>query len=430
MRAIFFAITVPLFLFSCATEKTKQPQDEENLSDNSLLGEVEEPLNEDSTLGEDDTAEDAITVDESLDTVNETSSEEENDPFTDTEETVSDADGEPVIPFGCLQGTFTPYFGNFHSHTSNSDGEGDPDTAFAYARDVGGLDILAVTDHLEQLYYYYTGVPSDEYPKCRASAVAASTGTFLGICGYEYGSARMPNLIESAGHSNVFFNDKLFPMVQTDFHDYYASVAACPQCITQFNHPGDESLNQTFNHFEFDPSVYQQMALYEFNGAGPVWDLFFEALAAGWWLSPAFNQDNHSANWGTANDNRTGVFMASLDIQSLYDAFAQRRTFAASDKNAVIIFMAQDVCWMGSRLSGRSHYTLTVSVSDPDEGDTFDTIELYDPLKNPIAVHDCGASPSCKFSFDLMVTMPTYVVSRAVQSDGQIIVAAPIWMTP
>ncbi len=219
-------------------------------------------------------------------------------------------------------------------------------------------------------------------------------------------------------------------MVQTDFHDYYASVAACPQCITQFNHPGDEGPKQTFHEFEFDQSIFFKMALFEFNGAGPVWDLFFTALAAGWWLSPTFDQDNHSANWGTANDHRTGVFMASLDMPSLYDAFAQRRTFATEDKNAVIRFMAEDECWMGSRLSGLSSYFLKVETSDPDEGDTFATIELYDPLKNIIASHDCAAAQSCEFSFEFSVTMPTYVVARAVQSDGEVLVAAPIWMMP
>jgi len=424
---------LPAFSISCSTNATHGTDDTPPLDEDALIG------SDDGLLP--DTATDTITPDEYLpDTLldepddigadDEEIDEEvgEDAPFSD--DLLPDDDGTPPTLQGCLTGEYSLYHGNFHSHTGNSDGEESPPVAFAYARDVAGLDILAVTDHLEQLYLYYVGIPDDEYPECRETASQLSSTTFLALCGYEYGSARMPDLIQSAGHSNVFFNDALLPMVQTDFHDYYASVAALPNIITQFNHPGDEDPTQTFGDFEFYPAIFQQMAFYEFNGNGPVWDLFFTALANGWWLSPVFNQDNHSANWGTANDQRTGIYMTALDMPSLYDAFAQRRTFAANDKNATIRFMAEDACWMGSRLSGLSTYSLTVDVSDPDENDSFAAIELYDPLKNIIATQDCTAATECLLSFELTVTGPTYVVARAVQTDGEYLVAAPIWMMP
>ena len=53
---------------------------------------------------------------------------------------------------GCITGSFSPYYGNFHAHTSDSDGEGTPAQAFDMARNQGLLDIQVVTDHLEQLY--------------------------------------------------------------------------------------------------------------------------------------------------------------------------------------------------------------------------------------------------------------------------------------
>ncbi len=427
---------VMLFFISCDRERGWRADADSLLNDGDTAITEEETLPDTALDGEGEPAdEDALVAsDEETDEGNDALlPSDENEVLVDESE-LPDADEAAPVLQGCLTGDFTPYFGNFHSHTGNSDGEGDPDQAFAYARDIAKLDILAVTDHLEQLYYYYTGIPSDEYPKCRESAVAASGPSFLALCGYEYGSGfefdPSSGLDISTGHSNVFFNDTLLPMAQLDFHDFYASVAACPTCITQFNHPGDEGLKQTFHDFEFDTNIFFKMALYEFNGAGPVWDLFFTALAAGWWLSPTFNQDNHSANWGTADDHRTGVFMGSLDMASLYDAFSQRRTFATEDKNAVIRFMAEDDCWMGSRLSGLSSYSLRVEVSDPDQNDTFAAVELYDPMKNIIASHDCASAQNCEFFFELFVTMPTYVVARAIQSDGEVLVAAPIWMMP
>src|SRR5262245_19598398 len=47
--------------------------------------------------------------------------------------------------------TYNTYFGFLHSHTRLSDGEGTVAQAYQYARDVGGLDIFAVTDHGELL---------------------------------------------------------------------------------------------------------------------------------------------------------------------------------------------------------------------------------------------------------------------------------------
>jgi len=39
----------------------------------------------------------------------------------------------------------TVFFGSLHSHTSLSDGSGTPAEAYAHARDVAGLDFLAIT---------------------------------------------------------------------------------------------------------------------------------------------------------------------------------------------------------------------------------------------------------------------------------------------
>ncbi|HOW50933.1 MAG TPA: hypothetical protein PLV42_02690 [bacterium] len=435
MRVFCGALLCWCFLFACSTGKNADRQDDPLTNDTGVTVDADQPPlpDDDAADGEEkDLKDEKDIMDDGEEEFGDDGLLPDDDalPVGDVDEELSDVDEVVPVLQGCLQGEFTAYFGNFHAHTGNSDGEGDPDSALAYARDTGGLDIQAITDHLEQLYLYYAGIPDDEYPECIETAAAVSSSTFLALCGYEYGSARMSDLIQSAGHSNVFFNPELLPMVQTDFHDYYDSVAALPNIITQFNHPGDEDPTQTFGDFEFEQSIFFQMALYEFNGNGPVWDLFFTALTNGWWLSPMFNQDNHSANWGTANDNRTGVFMAALDMPSLYDAFAQRRTFAANDKNATIRFMAEDECWMGSRLSGLSKYDLTVEASDPDAGDTFATIELYDPLKNIIATKDCAGAQECSLSFELTVTMPTYVVARVVETDGQYLIAAPIWMMP
>jgi hypothetical protein len=337
-------------------------------------------------------------------------------------------DGGPVGT-GCVEGDFLPFHGDLHAHTSYSDGAGTPADAFAMARDQAGLDIMVVTDHLEQLYELW-GLPADDYDDCRDQADAAYVpGTFLADCGFEYGSGFQASTNYSTGHNNVFFSPGLFPMVQLDFHDFFDTLAGCADCVGQFNHPGDEE-GQTWGDFALVPAVDANLALFEMSGAGPTWDLLFVALDAGWHVGPQNNQDNHSANWGIANDRRSGLFMAALDRASLREAMLARRTFSSEDANANVRLLAQDTCWMGSRLAGYPQVSLRAEAADPDAGDGFATLELFGPAQAVLATVDCQAQTTCEATHDVTVTAGTYALARATQVDGQVLVSAPIWMAP
>jgi hypothetical protein len=286
-----------------------------------------------------------------------------------------------VMAQGCITGSFTAYRGDLHAHTGYSDGEQTPQDAFAMARDVAGLDIMVVTDHVEQLLI---PPPVDKWGECQAQADGFNAaGSFVASCGFEYGSGMslVPPCM-STGHNNVFFADSLFGATQTDFHDFYASLAGCGPCIGQFNHPGDGDC-QTWSNFEYDQPADQKLNLLELSGGGPAWDLFFVALDAGWTVSPMNNQDNHSANWGTANNRRSGLYLTELTRDALRQAMLDRRTFSSLDQNASIRMMADDVCWMGSILTQYPAASLSVSVTaeDPDAADGFSAIELYGPAK-------------------------------------------------
>jgi hypothetical protein len=331
---------------------------------------------------------------------------------------------------GCIEGTFFPFYGNLHSHTSASDGAGSAAEAFAYARDSGHLDVMAVTDHLEQLYTLI-GTPSGELQDCETAAAAVTVdGTYVALCGYEYGSGF--GLTGSTGHNNVFFADGLFPMVQLDFHDFYGTVknpSVCPDCIVQFNHPGDEAA-QDWNDFEHDPGVDERLNLMEFNGSGPVFDMFFRALDKGWHVSPTNDEDNHGADWGTKGEGRSGLFLADLSRDSVHVAMRERRTFMTRDNDATIRLMAEATCWMGSILSGYSSVSFDVEAWDSETADGFSSIELFGPGKTLLKTIDCAGADSCDGSYDLGVSAPTYVVARANQADGDYLVSAPIWVEP
>jgi hypothetical protein len=337
------------------------------------------------------------------------------------------ADADAGAWNGCVEGSFAPYFGNFHAHTSNSDGVGSPAEAFAMARDDAGLDMQAITDHLEQLYNVL-GAPSGEYTECAATAAEyTEDGAFLALCGFEYGSGF--GVVGSTGHDVVLFSPDLFPMVQLDFHDFYASAAACPTCLTEFSHPGDEA-GQTWSDFEYDAAADEAMNLFDFKGNGDTWSLFFEALDAGWHVSPMHDQDNHSADWGLADDARSGFYMSSLTIAALGEAMRDRRSFMTHDKDAAIRLVADSSCWMGSILTGFSSLAVEATATDAEAGDGFAVIELFGPEQTPISSAACGGAQSCSIDDTVDVTAPTYVVARATQVDGDVLVSAPIWVEP
>ncbi|MGC4115518.1 MAG: hypothetical protein QM765_13130 [Myxococcales bacterium] len=328
---------------------------------------------------------------------------------------------QPLV--GCEQGAFTARFGNLHAHTSYSDGEQTPADAFDYARNVAKLDVMLVTDHLEQV-----SIPM-RWWNCRDQADDRDVpGQYVAACGYEY--ATFDPLPISTGHNNVFFNASLMNATKTNFHDLYAGLASCAECVGQFNHPGDEE-RQTWSDWEFDAAADEKIALFEFNGGGAVWDLYFVALDKGWHVSPANNQDNHSANWGTANSHRSGLFMADLTRDGLKEAMRARRTFSTEDANASIRLMGQGVCWMGSRLANvGGTLSAHVHAEDPDAAESWTSIELFGPGKTALGTQLCAPGATCSADFQVPLTGGTYLVARATQADGEVLVSAPIWAMP
>ncbi len=397
--ALAFAM-IFLFAFACADDDDDNDDAQPDVNDDDVNDDADDDVNDD--------------VDDDLD----------DDVDDDIDDDVDDDSGpEPI----CVQGVFEPYWGVLHAHTSYSDGQLTPADAFAHARDVAGLDIMIVTDHLEQLYFPF---PSERYEKClEESDDAYDPGFFLTDCGFEYGSGFRLPLFQSTGHNNVFNSFYLFPIVQLDFHDFYDDLVRCVDCVGQFNHPVSDPL-QHWNHFEYFPVVDVKMNLFEFNGGGLVWEAFFEALDAGWHVSPMYNQDNHSPDWGTKDDRRSGFFLADLTREDLYGAMMERRSFMSYDKNASISMIADENCWMGSILEGYASLPLDIEVMDIDDGDGFVSIELFGPEIELLGTVDCAGEVICTANFDPQVDGPTYFVARATQTDGEWLVSAPIWVAP
>ena len=412
---VVLLLCVSLFSFACGDD------DDDDDDDNDTAPTDDDATDDDAT--DDDATDDDATDDDDDDNDDDDDDDDNDDDDDDDDNDDDDDDVTPVT--GCDIGDYDPYYGVLHCHTGYSDGEEIPEVAFAYARDVAGLDILIVTDHLEQLYLPFP--TADKWAKCRQQADAAyEPGTYLTDCGFEYGSGFILPWFQSTGHNNVFFSEELFPIVQLDFLNFYDTLVEHPGTVGQFNHPRSDPY-QDWNHFEYYEDVDVQMNLFEFNGTDFAWEAFVEALDAGWHVSPMNNQDNHGPDWGTKNDKRSVLLMGELTREELYDSMMSRRTFQTYDKNAYIKASTDDGCWMGSILPIATDVTLNVEAFDPDGGDGFAVITVYGPGETFLAEVDCGGATSCSDSIELPVGDQTYFVVTATQSDGDLLVAAPIW---
>lgn len=135
---------------------------------------------------------------------------------------------------------YQTYFGYLHAHSSLSDGEGSPTLAYGQARDEGGLDFFALTEHGELLDLWPW---EHEWDELRTAADAAyEPGVYATLWGFEWSNPILGhiNVLNTDGFTNTFFD--------FDLDDIYDWIVARPQAMGRFNHPG----RYDFLHLEFD----------------------------------------------------------------------------------------------------------------------------------------------------------------------------------
>lgn len=234
------------------------------------------------------------------------------------------------------------WHGTLHSHSGWSDGAGTPSDAYAFGRDIGGLDFLAVTDHPE----YWLFNPGRTWEQLREIAEISNTPDFLALPGFEYSNPVY-------GHYIVIGSGSVCSAVKcpelTDFYSWLTRPENDGALIA-FAHPlvqKDNATRYEFNQMSFYPALQSKMFGMEvihwsghdrfqfgFSGKQPFID---EALAKGWRPGALGSQDNHGINWGLPN-SRVGVLMDTLTRENLMDALRARRFYATSSRDLQLSF--------------------------------------------------------------------------------------------
>ncbi|HEX3028371.1 MAG TPA: CehA/McbA family metallohydrolase, partial [Clostridia bacterium] len=334
------------------------------------------------------------------------------------------------------------YFGQLHSHTTQSDGSGTLAQAYDYAKNTAKLDFFAVTDHSN--YFDTTSAPVEyaasstntKWQEGISAAAAAASDTFIPFYGYEM------TWTGQVGHMNTFNtegfvsrNNSKYTSSFTGMKNYYEFLKTIPSSISQFNHPG-----KTFGDFNgfsnYDAAIDAKVSLIEVgNGEGAIgsggyfssYEYYTKALDKGWHLAPTNNQDNHKGLWGTANTARTAVITDTFTKEEIYEALRDMHVYATEDNNFEINYTANGEL-LGSTLSaGISELNINVDLSDKDSSDQIGKVSIISTGGKESNVQNFTANNA---NYTTKITNPEngYYYVKVVQADGDIAVTAPVWV--
>lgn len=332
------------------------------------------------------------------------------------------------------------YFGQLHSHTNLSDGQGTIDDAYKYARDNAGIDFMAVTDHSNwfendtQASINDGSMSSTWNTGLSAADKYNDDGEFVAIYGYEM---TWSGSTGGYGHINTF-NTTGFETRNNksmNLQNYYNVLKTQEESLSQLNHPG-----KTFGDFtdfaHYDAAIDEVVTLIEVgNGEGairtsgyfPSYEYYTRALDKGWHVSPTNNQDNHKGKWGNSNTARTVIEASDLSRESIYEAIRERRTYATEDENLRISYKVNGNT-MGSILDETDNLTFEISVEDINLGDNIKSISIIGDGGKVVKSIENVNSSSKDWTFTLDRSVSSYYYVKVEQTDKDIAVTAPVWV--
>ncbi len=316
------------------------------------------------------------------------------------------------------------YFGQLHVHTEVTDPITEPLEAFTLADSLENMDFFAITNassFFEKAAFGNIAFApqSETWEAGQQAAEAASHPGFLAIFGYEvnWGPEQVP------GHISTFntpgWQTKDQPGMET-LEKYYAKLAAVPQSVSQFNHPGPAFGD--FNHFsQYDPAYDRVMQLLELDPDPETATKYYDmALERGWHLAPTLSGGDTLETIGQV---RTAVLAENLSSSAVFSAMQNLRVYATTDPDFRVIYKLNGQI-QGSTIGTADTLTAEISLSDPtDRGSC--TVEVIS-AGEPVATHVLESLPaSC--SVEVPVGHPYYYL-RITQADGEFAVTAPVWV--
>lgn len=309
------------------------------------------------------------------------------------------------------------YFGDIHSHTGYSDGTGDPNSAFDYAKRSGKGDFLAITDHSYNMDLV-------KFSTTKNKAEYYSDMSFLGVGAFEY--------TRPWGHMNIYKTDWLYNTGTRT--DVYNKLKNDPSSIAQWNHPY-EPANYDFDEYaDYGIQINQNINLIEVSNFGsknysPFESSFQKALDKGWHVSPTAISDTHTNDWLTGYENRTAVYTTDLSNRdNLYNAIREHRVYATEDRDLKVIYSVNGSL-MGSVLNAPGTYNIALHIEDPDTNNPNDKISRVEIISDWGEIVARASFNSFLVDWQTTLSSQTakYYYAKIYTKDGQRAWTTPVW---
>lgn len=351
-----------------------------------------------------------------------------------------------------VTGALNHYFGNMHAHSSYSDGNADnttkiPADDYAYAKTALCMDFLGISEH----NHATAGMNIADWQPGRSQAAAATTSSFVGMYGMEWG------VISGGGHVIVYGMDSLIGWEAGNYDIFvqksvYRGAGGLFDILNRHGnnalaylaHPNSADYNNVLGStFDVDADnaivgsavesgpAFSTNTTYTNPGTSMSYLSYYKnMLAKGYHLGPTIDHDNHNMTFGHTAKTRLVIMAPSLSENSLLDGMRRMRFYASQDCGARITYSINTQP-IGSILTQAGAPVINVSSTGTASAITSVAI-MYGVPGSGTAATQLTSSSSGNFSYtDNVLTNGSqrYYYLDITEADGSRIVTAPVWYT-
>jgi hypothetical protein len=328
------------------------------------------------------------------------------------------------------------YFGDYHNHTSFSDGRAYPDISLAIARDRRNLDFAGISDHDVTL------TPS-EYAWTKAIAdLVSDDGRFATLHGFEPSKGWAQG---GFGHWNAIFAGEgevlhYEPgMTPADLYGFARGHDALmvPHHVAKRFAPHNWDYN--------DPEVERVVEVCSLHGiferrpegvlTPDLVDSAFveDGLARGYVFGLVGGSDSHNCfEAAQVDQGLTGVYARDLSRAAVVDAMRRRRAFALTGGNIVVDFRCNGKL-MGEEITvgpGEGSLTFSGGVWSVDPIVSVEIVSAGRVVYRSEPAEG-GVGPEARFTWTAAVPdSRAYYYLRATTAGGDLAWSSPIWIIP
>jgi hypothetical protein len=326
-------------------------------------------------------------------------------------------------------------------HTALSDGTGDPADVYAYARDVAGLDVAAITDH-----DHWGMQPLDRRPDLvgrirDATAQAYAPGRFVTVDGYEWTNW-------AYGHRHILWFDGPGDWRSSldERWDTPAELAAGlrgREALIVRHHPAGGPVAIDWS-WPVDPELEPVVEIASVHGQsesaslpGAIYDAVPSAfvdqqLAGGARFGLIGSTDGHDGHPGLSQlaggqGGLAALEGATADRESVYRTLRQRRVYATNGPR-IILRVDVDGHPMGSAVEARGTWTVDARVIGTAPLDHLELVRSAAASPEVVGSWTGHGELVAHATWSIEPTPGDLVYVRVVQTDGGLAWSSPVTM--